>query len=135
LVVEGGNADQLVVGGAGVVAGPLAQPHDGVAVDADEPLGLADAAAVAEVLKHGQRLVLRQAAGEQRRAVALGEASLARLAVEQAALLRAVAGADGDVAPAALAVAVTIGVEAAEPREVVHGVARREVVDSFRQRR
>ena len=97
MVVRGGKGGQLVVGRPGVLAGLAAQARDCVAVDADEALGLADAAAVLEVGQGGARHGLVEAAGEQRRAPALGEAALADLAVEQATAVRAVEGADGDV--------------------------------------
>ena len=39
----------------GVLAGDAGQSDDGVAVDADEPAGLADAAALGEVLQDARR--------------------------------------------------------------------------------
>src|SRR5262249_24061231 len=105
LVVEGGKAHQLVVGRLGVLAGQPPQARGGAAVAADEPFGVADAAPLLEVGQDGARLVVVEPAGEERRALALGEAPLAGLAVQQAAVVAAVAGADGDVALAALAVA------------------------------
>jgi hypothetical protein len=120
LVVWGGNAHELVVGRPGVLAGLAAEPGDGVAVDADEAVGLSDAAAIVEVGQDGGGLVIGQAAVEQGSALALGEPLLAHLAVEQQAVAVAVAGADGDVALAALAVAITVGVQAAEARQVSH---------------
>jgi hypothetical protein len=125
LVVRGGKAGQLAVGRPGVLARLAAQPRDGVAVDADESLGLADAAAVLEVGQGGAGHRLVEAAGEQRGPLALGEAGLAGLAVEQAAAVRAVAGADGDVGAAALAVFDAVAVEAAEAGEVFHGGVRK----------
>jgi hypothetical protein len=59
---------------------------------------------------------------EQGRALALGEAVLARLAVEQADVVPlAIAGADGEIAGVAAGVEGALGVLAAEAREVVHG--------------
>jgi hypothetical protein len=132
-VVEGGNADQLVVGGAGVVAGLAAQPHDGVAVDADQAVGLADAAAVLEVGEDGGRLVVRQAAVEQRRALPLREPLLAHLAVQEQPIAVPVAGADGDVALAPRPTARAVGVQAAEARQVGHDGTPGAAVDSCRQ--
>jgi hypothetical protein len=119
-VVWGGKAHEFVVSRPGVIPGQPAQAHDGVAVDADEALGLADAAAVVEVGEQGAGLVLIEPGGEQGRALAFGEAPLAELAVEQAALVRPVACPDRDVAGAALAVTFAPGVEAAEAIQVVH---------------
>jgi hypothetical protein len=99
------------------------QAHDGVAVDAQPALGLADAAALLEVGQDGARLVVVEPAAEKGGALALGEAPLTGLAVEQAAL-RAVAGADGDVASAARAVALALGVKATEAPPIVHAETR-----------
>jgi hypothetical protein len=109
------------VGRLGVTAGLAGQAGDGALVDLEQPAGLADAAAVLEVLQHGQRLVGAEVAVEQRGALALGEAPLAALAVQQAArLARPVEAAGGDVATAAFAVPGAVGVEAAEAGEVFH---------------
>jgi hypothetical protein len=107
---------------AGVLAGEQGQAGDGVLADADQPGGLADAAAVGEVGEDGQELVLRQVGTEQGRALALGEAGAAGGAVEQAVLLvAAVAHADGEVSAVTPAVVGAVGVEAAEAAEVVQG--------------
>lgn len=104
-----------------MVAGPQGVAHDGVLIDTGQACGLADAAAVLEVLEDGEGLVLREACGEQRGALALGEAALAGAADEHTALLaRAVAEADAEVVPAAQAVVGAVGVVAAEAAEVVH---------------
>src|SRR4051812_37252488 len=109
----------------GVLPGGAGQSDDGVAVDADEPPGGADAAPLVEVLEDRQGLLLGQVAAVQRRALALGEAGAAGVAVELAELLvLAEAAADGGVAGVAPAVERAVGVLAAEAREVVHGVAR-----------
>jgi hypothetical protein len=108
------------VGILGVLAGLAGQARDGVPVDPDESLGLADAAALAEVGEDGVGDRIVEAAVEQGGALALGEAPLARLAVEEAAVVGAVAGADGDVALAALAVLGAVGIEAAEQVKVFH---------------
>ena len=118
--MEGGKAYEFVVGVLGVSAGLAGQAHDGVAVDPDEALGLADAAALAEVGEDGMGDRLVEAAVEQGGALALGETPLARLAVEQAAGVGAVAGADGDVALAAPAVLGAVAIEAAEQVKVFH---------------
>jgi hypothetical protein len=121
--VRGGKSHELVVSVVGVIAGQPGEPDDRVAVDTDEALGLSDAAALAEVLEHGAGLVLGQVGVEQGRALALGEAVLAAVAVEQPdVVLLAVAGADGEVAGAPMAVEWAVGVLAAEANEVVHGI-------------
>jgi hypothetical protein len=84
-------------------AGQAGEAHDRVAMDADEAFGLADAAAIGDVGQDGLGLVIRQAGVEQGGALALGEAGLAGLAVEQPAPGLAVAGAGGQVAVPALA--------------------------------
>jgi hypothetical protein len=100
-------------------AGEAAEPRHGGAADAGEAAGLADAAAVRDVGEDGLGLAGGQAGVEQRGALALGEARLAGLAVEQPAPVGAVEAADGQVAVAALPGVGAIGVEAAEAAEVV----------------
>jgi hypothetical protein len=91
-------------------------------VDLDQASGLSDAAALGEVLEHGARLLVGEVGMEQGRALALGEAILAGLAVEQTdVVVLAVAGADGEVSGVASAVGGAIGILAAEACEVVHG--------------
>jgi hypothetical protein len=98
------------------------QSDDGVAVDADQSFGLADAAALGEVLEHGVGLVVGQVGVEQGRALALGEAALAGIAVEQADVVSlAVPCADRQVSGFAFAVEGAMRFLAAEAREVVHG--------------
>src|SRR5262249_54023373 len=75
--VWGGKGHPFVVQPLGVLAGQAGQAPDGVLVDADQACGLADAAAVGEVLQDRQERVARQAGVEQRRALAFGEAVLA----------------------------------------------------------
>ena len=98
------------------------QANDGIAVDLDQASGLPDAAALGEVLEHGAGLRLGEMGVEQRRALALGEAVFAGLAIEQAdVVVLAVAAADGEVCGVALAEEAAIGILAAEAYEVVHG--------------
>jgi hypothetical protein len=127
LVVEGGKAHQLVVQLAGVAAGEQAQAADGVLTDTDQARGLADAAAVGEVGQDGQELVAGEAGAEQGRALALGEAALAGLTVEEPVVGLAVAHTNGEVAGAAPAVVGAVGVEAAEAAEVVQRGGSREI--------
>jgi hypothetical protein len=104
-----------------MLSGDAGQSDDGVAIDADQSSGGSDAAALVEVLEHGEGLLLGEMAVGQGRALALGEAALAGAAVEQAdVVLLAVARADGEIARVAPGVEGALGVLAAEAREVVH---------------
>jgi hypothetical protein len=108
---------------AGVVAGQGGEADDGVLVDADQASGLADAAALRQVVQHGEGLVLGEAAVEQDGAGAFGEAVLAEAAGQDAAWLRAVAEGNAEVVGVSLAVGGAVGVGAAEAGQViVHGV-------------
>jgi hypothetical protein len=105
-----------------MLAGQFRQADDRIGVDVDQAAGLPDAAAFAEVVEDRAGLLLGEMAMEQRRALALGEAVLAGVAVEQPDVaVLAVAGADREVAGVAPAEERAIGVLAAEVREVVHG--------------
>jgi hypothetical protein len=122
--VRGGKSHALVVIAVGVLSGGAGESDDGVAMDADESSGGADAATLVEVLKHGVGLSLRQMAAVERRAFAFGEAGPAAVAVELSELLvLAEAAADREVAGVTSAVEGTARILAAEAREVVHGVA------------
>ena len=91
------------MGVPGVPPGLAGQPHHGVAVDADQAFGLADAVALDQVLEDRDGLLRGQAGVEQRGALALGEAGVARPAVEQADVpLLAVAVTDREIAGVAL---------------------------------
>jgi hypothetical protein len=90
-----------------------------------EAPGGSDAAALVEVLEHGEGLLLGEMAMEQGRALALGEAVFAGVAVEQSDVVEfAVAGADREVAGVAPRVEGAVGVLAAEAFEVVHAKER-----------
>jgi hypothetical protein len=103
------------------------QATDGVRIDADEASGGADAAALVEVLKHGEGLLLGQMGVKEGRPLALGEAVLAGVTVEQSDVVElAVAGADREIAGVAAGVEGAVGVLAAEAREVVHAEDRTE---------
>jgi hypothetical protein len=107
---------------AGRLAGQFRQADDGMGMDVDQAAGLPGAAALAEVAEDGAGLLLGQVAMEHRRALALGEATLAGVAVEQPDVVAlAVAGADREVAGVAPAEDGASGILAAEAREVVHG--------------
>ena len=104
----------------GVFAGPQAVADDGVLIDADEAAGLADAAALGEVVQDGDGLVLAQAGAEQGGAFPLGEAGLTGAAGEQPVVRRGRSGSRREVVAAALAEGRAGGVVAAEAAEVVH---------------
>jgi len=90
-------------------------------MDADEAFGLADAVALGQVMEHGAGRLVGESAIEQRSALALGEAGLAGVAVEQAdVMLLAVAITDGEIPGAAASVEGAVGILAAEAGEVVH---------------
>ena len=112
------------MGGLGVLAGQQGQPGDGVLVDPDQPGGLADAAALGEVLQDRQDLVVRELGVEQRRPLELGEPGLAGVAVEQAVVGLAEVVADREVAGAAPAVVGAVGVLAAEAARSSVGMSR-----------
>jgi hypothetical protein len=107
----------------GMFPGGAGESDDGVAVDADESSGGADAAPLVEVFEDSVGLLLGEVAAVQRRALTLGEAGAAAVAVELAELLvLAESAADREVAGVTLAVERTVRILAAEAREVVHGV-------------
>jgi len=108
-----------------VITRGFGQSDDGVAMDADEAFGLTDAVALGEVMEHGAGLLVGETAIEQRCALALGEAGLAGVAIEQADVIPlAVAVADGEVTGPSLAVEGAIGILATEAGEIVHGVRK-----------
>jgi hypothetical protein len=105
-----------------MIAGDAGQSDDGVGIDPDQAPGGADAATLVEMLEYGEGLLLGEMAVEQRRALALGEPSLAGLAGGQPDVVAfAVAGADREVVGVAPGVEGALGVLATEAREVVHG--------------
>lgn len=105
-----------------MLTGQLRQADDGIGVDVDQAPGLSNAAAFTEVVEHRAGLLLGQMAVEQGRALALGEAVLTGLAVEQTdVVVLAEAGADREIAGVAPAEEGAIGFLTAEAREVVHG--------------
>src|SRR5262249_43643805 len=86
------------------------------------PRGLADAAPLGEVLQDRFGLAGWEPGVEQRRPLALGEPALTGAAAGHAAgLVGAVATGHRQVSRAPLAVVGAVGIQAAEPREVVHG--------------
>ena len=73
------------------------------------------------VMEHGAGLIIEESAVEQRCALALGEADLASVAVEQAdVILLTVAIADGEIPGVPSPVEGAVGPPAAEAGQVVH---------------
>jgi hypothetical protein len=106
----------------GMLSGDASQSDDGVGIDADESPCGADATALIEVLEYGEGLLVGEMGVEQGRALALGEAVFAGVAVKQSDVaLFAVAGADREITGIAPTVDGTDGVLAAKASEVVHG--------------
>ncbi len=94
-------------------------------MDADESPGLADPAPLGDVLQHGGGLLWWQVGAEQRGALALGEPIAAGAAAEEADWGGfAVVTADGEISLASDPMIGALGIQAAEPREVVHGPPR-----------
>src|SRR5262249_24850064 len=123
--VRGGKSRELVASVGGMPSGGAGQADDGIGSDADGASGLSAAIALGQVGKDGDGGRLRASATIQGRALAFGEASTAGFAVELTILLGfAVAAADREVAGVAPAVEPTVGILAAEAREVVHGGGR-----------
>src|SRR5215207_7126603 len=113
--VRGGKGDQLVVQRLGVRARLEGQPPDRLAVHLGQPRRLPLPAPVGQVLQHRHRLPRRQPGVEQRRALALAEAGLARAAVQQPERPGlAVSAAHAEVPRPAAAAEGAVGVVAAE---------------------
>ena len=102
-------------------SGGACQADNGVAVDADEAPGLANAVALGQVVEDRDGGRFGEVATIQWCALTLGEAGPAGVAVELAELLLfAVVAADREVAGVTFAVERTAGILAAETCEVVH---------------
>ena len=71
----------------GVLFGGACAPNDGVAVNADHPFGLSDAVVFGQVREDPEGGRFREAAAVEGRALALGEASSAAIAIELSELL------------------------------------------------
>ena len=110
------------MGRLGVVAGLAGVARHRIAVDSHEPLGLADAAALGDVLEHGRDLLLGQMGAEQRGRLAFGEARATGAASEESdRVVLPVVAANREVFPAPDAMIGALGIQAAESGEVVHG--------------
>jgi hypothetical protein len=113
--------------GVGMLSDDAGQASDGVGIDADQTPGAADTTALVEVLEDSEGPFFGEVAVEQGRALAFGEAVLARLAVEQSdVVLLAVAGAGREITGVTDAVQGAFRVLTAETREVVHAGDRSE---------
>jgi hypothetical protein len=119
--VRGGKSHAFVVELLGLLAGDQGQPHDRVFVDPHQAAGLADAAALLQMLEYREGFVLGELAVVQGRTLALGEAFLAGAASEDTAfLVGAIAEAHPKIVQAATAIVGTLRILAAEGFEVVH---------------
>jgi hypothetical protein len=100
-----------------------AETADGITVHPAEASSLADATSLVEVLHDGVDLLGGEPGPEEDRALALGEAGLAGATPEHAPrLCGAVAAGHREVSRPAFAVVGARGIQATEPREVVHDV-------------
>jgi hypothetical protein len=108
----------------GLLARQQAEAEHGVLVHADEPAGLPDPATFGDVIQQRHDLVWGQAAVEERSAFAFGKAGFAGAAAEQAAMVRAIASGDGQVAVTAFAVIEAVRVLTAKGAQLVHGAFR-----------
>jgi len=115
--------DRLVVRGAGMFTRGAALAADGIGMDLDQTRRLEDTTTLVDVFEDRANLVLGQVGAVQRGALALGETVATGAAIEQAKLpgLAESAG-DGEVSRVAAAEVGTLGIQATESREVVHGL-------------
>jgi hypothetical protein len=122
--VFGGKSDELVVKVAGVLAGQSAQTTDRAAIHLAKSTGLADATPLGDVVQDRRELLGRQSRAKVGRPLPLGKADLANAAPEHASLLmRAVATGHGQISGPPPAMLGAVGIEAAEPREILHVAA------------
>ena len=114
---------QLVVRGVGMLTGGAAIAADGIGMDLDQARRLEDATTLVDVFEDRGDLVLGQVGAVERGALAFGEPVATGAAREQAKLpgLAESAG-DGEVSAVAAAEVGTLGIQATESREVVHGL-------------
>jgi hypothetical protein len=121
-VVRGGKGDQLVVGRPGLVARLADGSGHRIAVDTHEPLGLANAASLGDVLEDGDGFLLGQVGMEQRSALTFGEPITAGATSEEADRVGlAGATADREVFPTSGAVIGALRIQTTTAREVIHG--------------
>jgi len=104
-----------------MIAGQAGQADDGVAMNTDQACGGADATSFLEMAEDRHDLVVRELGTEENGAFVLGEGVLAGVAAEEPVLaLPPKAVVDREVAGVASAEIRTLGIGAAEAREVVH---------------
>ncbi len=126
--VRGGKSHEFLVELPGVLAGRPAVAAHRVAVHLAEPPGLADAAAFGDVLQDRFDLLGGELGAEEDRPLALGEPHLTGAAAEHATgLVGAVATGHGQISRTPLAMLGTVGIQAAELQEVVHGAVPKRV--------
>ena len=117
---------QIVVRGAGVLAGGAAVAADGIGMDLDQACRLEDATTLGDVFEDRGDLVLGPVGAIERGALAFREAGAAGAAIEEPKLpgLAESAG-DGEVCGVAAAEVGASGIQAPESREVVPGLGCR----------
>ena len=105
----------------GRIAGQAGQADDGVAMNTDQACGGADATSFLEMAEDRHELVVRELGTEEDGSLVFGEGALAGVAAEEPVLaLPPQAVVDREVAGVASAEIRTLGIGAAEAREVVH---------------
>ena len=119
----GRAGDQIVVRGAGMLAGGAAVAADGIGMDLDQARRLEDATTLGDVFEDRGDLVLGPVGAVQRGALTFGEAGAAGAAIEEPKLpgLAESAG-DGEVCGIAAAEVGASGIQATESRQVVPGL-------------
>ena len=104
-----------------MITGQAGQADDGVAMDTDQACRGADAASFLEMAEDRHDRVVGELGAEEDGASVLGEGALAGVAAEQSVLaLRSEAVVDREISGVAAAEIRTLGIGAAEAREVVH---------------
>jgi len=120
-VVRGGNRHEFVVGVPGVRPGEATVSGDGIGSHPAEPPGLADAAALGDVLQDRLDLLRGESGVEEGCPLAFGEAGLAGAAAEHpSGLAGPVAMRHGQISGVPFGVVRAVGIQAAEARQVVH---------------
>jgi hypothetical protein len=105
----------------GMIAGQAGQADDGVAMDADQACGGADATSFLEMAEDRHDRVVGELGTEEDGAFVLGEGALAGVAAEESVLaLLPEAVVDREVSSVALAEGGALGVGATEAYEVFH---------------
>ena len=104
-----------------MIAGQAGQADDGIAMDPHQACGGADATSFLEMAEDRHDLVVRELGAEEDGALVLGEGALAGVAAEESVLaLLAKAVVNREVSGVTSTEIRTLGIGAAEARDVVH---------------